>query len=368
MEASRPPLRDEFFAELEQGLGEWLAAAEAQTAKLAVLAEAHSCPCGVDVGLTDDSLSARLLEGACPGGEEGQVLAAAGEGQSPRLLCLRCPVAEGDTLTLQVGFAAVEEALPEGAGLARLAAPLLMWARTLLERRISEDYLQAELRHALTAQDEEREWIALEVHDRIAQTLASVFQQLQTLEGLARSYPEIRQVAVRGSLLCREAIREARNIMNDLQPPVLDDLGLVPALEEELREVAERTPCRVTQSLSLTGRPPRGIELSLYRIFRESLVNIQRHAQAKEVRVALREEGEGIRLEVSDNGSGFDVRNAMKRKRIGGLLSMRRRAEVVGGICQVQSEPGQGTRVTVWLPLSPLPPDMGASRRREWQP
>lgn len=362
MEASRPPLRDGLFAQLEQGLGEWMEAAKAQAAKLAVLAEADSCPCGIDLGLTDGSLSACILEGACPRGEEGQMLAAAGGGPAdggPRLLCLRWPVAERNTLVLQVEFAAEGEALPEGARLARLAVPLLMWARTLLEWRMSEDSLQAELRHALTAQDEEREWIALEVHDRIAQTLASVFQQLQTLEGLARSYPEIRQVAVRGSLLCREVIREARNIMNDLRPPVLDDLGLVPALEEELREVAERTPCRVKQTLLLTGRLPRGIELSLYRIFREALVNIQRHAQAKEVRVALREEGEGVRLEVSDNGSGFDVGNAMERKRIGGLLSMRRRAEVVGGVCQVQSEPGQGTRVTAWLPLSPPPPRYG---------
>ncbi len=159
--------------------------------------------------------------------------------------------------------------------------------------------------------------------------------------------------------MCREVIREARNIMNDLRPPVLDDLGLVPALEEELREVAERTSCRVKQTLSLTGRLPRGIELSLYRIFREALVNIQRHAQAKEVRVALHEEGDGVRLEVSDHGSGFDVRNAMEKKRVGGLLSMRRRAEVVGGVCQVQSEPGQGTRVTVWFPLSPPPPGYG---------
>lgn len=367
MEASQLPLRDGLLTALERGLGEWLAAAEVQAAKLVVLAEADSCPCGADIGLTDDSLSACLLEGACPRGEDGQLLAAAGGGQSPRLLCLRCPVAEQYTITLQVGFTAEGEAVPEGARIARLAVPLLMWARTLLERAISEDSLQAELRHALSAQDEEREWIALEVHDRIAQTLASVFQQLQTLENLARSYPEIRQVAVRGSLLCREVIQETRNIMNDLRPPVLEDLGLVPAFEEELREVADRTPCRVKQTLSLTGRLPRGIELSLYRIFREAMVNMQRHAQAKEVRVALREEGEGVRLEVSDNGSGFDVRNAMDRKRIGGLLSMRRRAEVVGGVCHVQSEPGQGTRVTVWLPLSP-PRDMGASRHREWQP
>lgn len=257
--------------------------------------------------------------------------------------------------------------MPEAARLARLAVPFLAWCRVLLEQRISEESLQAELRHALAAQDEEREWIALEVHDRIAQTLASVFQQLQTLEGLARLYPEIRQAAVRGSHLCREVIKEARNIMNDLQPPLLEDLGLVPAMEEELRQAAERTHWRVEETLSLAGRPSRGVELTLYRIFREALVNIQRHARATKVRVALHEEGAGVRLQVLDNGSGFDVKDASERKRVGGLISMRRRAEVGGGVCQIQSEPGRGTRVAVWLPLS-RPTNGGDSQRRDGRP
>ncbi len=88
------------------------------------------------------------------------------------------------------------------------------------------------------------------------------------------------------------------------------------------------------------------------------------HSWATEVRVAMREEGEGVRLEVSDNGSGFDVQNAMERKRIGGVLNMRRRAEVADGLCQVQSEPGRGTKVSAWLP----PPGGEGSRRWDWRP
>jgi signal transduction histidine kinase len=353
MQATRLPLSDALLGALERVLGEWLAAAGAEKARLVLCAQADGCPGGVDLGLSGDTVSARLVEGACLLHEEGQVLAAAGGGQPPWLLCLRCHAAGGNTCVLQVGFAAGGKAAREAARLARLAAPLLAWCRVELERRASEVSLQAEIRRALAAQDEEREWIALEVHDRIAQTLAAVFQQLQTLEGLARSHPEIRQAAVRGSLLCREVIKEARNIMNDLQPPVLEDLGLAPVMEEELRELAEKLPCRVRQTISLPGRPPRGIELTLYRIFREALVNIQRHAQATEVRVALHEEGAGVRLQVFDNGSGFNVKDASERKRVGGLLSMRRRAEVGGGVCEIHSEPGRGTSVAVWLPLSP---------------
>lgn len=255
--------------------------------------------------------------------------------------------------------------MPGGVRLALLTVPLLMWARTLLERRTAEDALRAELRYALTAQDKEREWIALEVHDRIAQTLAAVFQQLQTIEGLARSRPGIRRAAVRGSLLCREVIQEARNIMNDLRPPVLEDLGLVPAMEGELRQAADKLHCRVQETLSHVGRLPRGIELALYRIFREALLNIQRHAHAREVRVALRKDEGGVRLDISDNGSGFHVRDAMGAKKVGGLLSMRRRAEVTGGACRIQSKPGKGTRISVWLPLSP--PTNGARKRQGLQ-
>ncbi|MDP3062589.1 MAG: sensor histidine kinase [Chloroflexota bacterium] len=325
------------------------------------------------------------------------MLAEAGADEPSLLLCLRCPITHDQTCALQIGFLDGSELRADPARLARLASPLLMWFRSATEKHalelslancvsqvpsdlmdrqaqvyarefrqlffqtrqltrhlaVVQGHFQTELRQAVVAQDEEREWIALEVHDRIAQTLASIFQQLQTLEGLVRSYPNIRQVAVRGSLLCREAIKEARNIMNDLQPPVLDDLGLVPVMEDELQQMAEKAPCRVNQTLSLAGRLPRSIELTLYRIFREALVNIRRHAHATQVQVALHAEGEGVRLEVSDNGSGFDVQDAMERKRVGGLLSMRRRAELSGGAWQVQSDPGQGTRVSAWLPLSP---------------
>lgn len=290
--------------------------------------------------------------------------------------------------------------LTEAARYARLALPLVMWARSLLEKEMLEDSrrliadrgsrvpadlinrqaqlygkevrrlffetrqlsrqmtaveerFQAELRQAMTAHDEEREWIALEVHDRIAQTLASVFHQLQAIEGLTRSYPELRQAAVRASVLCREVIREARNIMNDLRPPILDELGLVPAMEEELSRLAEETSCQVRQALNFGERPPRTVELALYRVFREALVNTRRHARATVVEVSLKGDGDGVRLEISDNGVGFDVQEALEQKRIGGLLSMRRRAELGGGTCQIDSQPGKGTKVSVWLPLPP---------------
>lgn len=230
------------------------------------------------------------------------------------------------------------------------------FVRTLsLTRQLgaTEERFQRALAEAVRAHDEEREWIALEVHDRIAQTLASVFQQLQAMEGLARSHPAIRRVAVRGSLLCRDAIREARNIMNDLRPPILEEAGLIPALEEELDRFSDEARCTVVRRFEPpVGNVQRPIEVTVYRIFREAIGNIRRHAGATLVEVSLVGDGAGIRLEVIDNGHGFDPVHAMTKKPVGGLLSMRRRAEVAGGTLCLESRPGEGTMVSAWLPLT----------------
>jgi two-component system sensor histidine kinase DegS len=264
----------------------------------------------------------------------------------------------GDTLALQLGFCDAVALTPdERDKVTKLSLPVLMWAKHALdthalEARLAalEERSRADVALAIKAQEEEREWLAYEVHDRVAQTLASVFQQLQAMESLAQSLPEIRQVAVRGSVLLREAIREARDIMNELQPPVLADLGLIPLIEEELRHLEEETHCRARAALTCRVRPPREIEVGIYRILHEGLTNIRRHAKAKEVAVSLHCSHDGARLEVEDNGVGFDVAEVLPKKRVGGLLSMQRRAEIMGGACRLESQPGKGTRVSAWIP------------------
>lgn len=232
-----------------------------------------------------------------------------------------------------------------------------IYARELRRLFLETRRLSRQLVEVTKAHDDEREWIALDVHDRIAQTLASIFQQLQAMEGLARSTPEIRRAAVRGALLCREAIREARNIMNDLRPPILDELGLIPTIEEELTQFGEETSCTVVRVLALpVGGLSRPVELTLYRIFRESIVNIRKHARASLVEVSLATDTTdtgGIRLEITDDGAGFDPGDAIVKKPVGGLLSMRRRAELAGGTLRLDSRPGVGTRVSAWIPQSP---------------
>lgn len=202
------------------------------------------------------------------------------------------------------------------------------------------------------ALEEERQWVALEVHDRIAQPMVSVFHLLQRLESLALPDPQARQLAVRASVLLRDAIRECRNVMNDLEPPLLDELGVIPLMKEELRQFQEETGCRVRFKAGPPLRLPRDVEVALYRVFREALTNVRRHAQgARNVAVGLVYRGHVLTLQVQDDGPGFDIEAVMRARRGGGgLAGIQRRAGLVGGTAEVMSTPGQGTRVTFRVP------------------
>ena len=203
---------------------------------------------------------------------------------------------------------------------------------------------------SIAAQEQERQWIAYEVHDRIAQTLAATFHQLQKLEALTQPDPATRQVAVRASLLVRDAIREARNIMNDLHPPLLDERGLAILMEEELGRLQEETGCRTKLDACYPVLPAGQAEVALYRIFHEALVNIRRHSRAKNITVTLLSRDRVVTLLVQDDGLGFDMEEALHGKPVGGLITMQRRAEIMGGSCVVASRPSQGTRMTVCIP------------------
>lgn len=205
---------------------------------------------------------------------------------------------------------------------------------------------------SVQAHEEEREWSALEVHDRIAQPLAAVYhQQFELLKIERPRTARTQEVAQRSLDLLRQAISESRNIMNDLYPTGLDLFGVVPLMETELERFEEDTGCLVRFTADCPVRPPRNVEITIYRIFHEALMNIQRHAHgARNVTVTLICGEEAVRLEVEDDGPGFEVEKVTEEGPVSGLLSMRRRAEIVGGSCDVRSTLGDGTKVTALVP------------------
>lgn len=216
-----------------------------------------------------------------------------------------------------------------------------------------EEQMRALVAACVAALEEEREWMALEVHDRLAQTLVAAFQQLQALEGLTPADSEARRLAVGTSVLLREGIRESREIMNDLHPASLDEFGLVRLIHDELRHFEEETGTRTRFDAHRMPRLPKAMEIGLYRIYREALTNVRRHAtNVGNVVVTLECSDHYVTLGVRDDGCGFDVAAGSQSNRVGGLLSMRRRAEVLRGTLEVTSILAGGTGVIARVPTN----------------
>ena len=228
-----------------------------------------------------------------------------------------------------------------------LGAAALGALKTLIELQginLEGTGLTRALAHAvLTAQDDERERLSHEIHDRIAQSLVAVFQQLQVVESMTETMPKISRAVVRCSTLTRQVTREVRTIISDLYPPGLVEMGLGVLIAEDLRHFAEQSGCRVKTEALTEARFEREVELTIYRIFREAVMNVQRHAQAKRLQVGFTQSGGEVTLRVVDDGVGFAF-EAMRAHRIGGLRIMQRRAELAGGTCEVESQPGRGER------------------------
>ena len=143
-----------------------------------------------------------------------------------------------------------------------------------------------------------------------------------------------------------KALREMRLLLYELRPPMLEEEGLVGALQQRLNAVEGRTGLHVCLSVDGEIDLPAPVEEGLYRIAQEALNNALRHAAATSVAVRLKADGQGLELDVKDDGGGFDVAAAADRGGLG-LASMRERAEALGGRLEIVSHPGAGTTVKV---------------------
>ncbi|HEU4759637.1 MAG TPA: sensor histidine kinase [Dehalococcoidia bacterium] len=241
-------------------------------------------------------------------------------------------------------------------------------ARLYRERQES---LQSYVRQVTQAQEEERLRIARDLHDETAQELVRLVRKLEQL----RKAPNETQSVDELLQLTRDILQAVRRYSRDLRPSVLDDLGLVPAIEILIEESSGRLPGGA--QLQVTGKPCRldgPVELSLFRITQEALRNVEKHAGATTAVVELDFGAPEIRLSVSDDGAGFSPpANVADLSRAGklGVLGMKERAELVGGRFELTARPGAGTRVTVAVnrPDPHRPEPGGASTRsapRRW--
>ncbi|MCB8928428.1 MAG: sensor histidine kinase, partial [Ardenticatenaceae bacterium] len=223
----------------------------------------------------------------------------------------------------------------------------------------ARETLRGELLHqVVSAQERERQRIARELHDGTGQALtalglgfAAASENVQRNPQLAAS--QLTELKV----MSTQALQELRDLIRDLRPSLLDDLGLVPALQSQVQSFAERTG--VKAEFVLNGRRQRvqsEIETIVFRIAQEALTNAAKHARAEQVTVTIGFADSLLNLEVRDNGRGFDPKTVFEAsdggRQVWGLLGMQERVALVGGSCMVHSQPGQGTAVQVTIPIT----------------
>jgi len=206
----------------------------------------------------------------------------------------------------------------------------------------------------LQAQEEERKRISRELHDVIAQTLAGINVGLEALKRDAMHNPGLRQNIARTQELVGRSVDIIHQFARELRPAMLDDLGLIPALNTYMKHFREETGIEVSLCGLATDEPVNGEERTvLYRVAQEALTNVAHHAHASRVDVSIQKRRDHVCMRIQDDGKSFDVAHTLRAnggKRLG-LLGMRERLEMVGGSFDVVSEPGHGTTIEAQIPL-----------------
>ncbi|MEV0663965.1 histidine kinase [Actinomadura luteofluorescens] len=248
--------------------------------------------------------------------------------------------------------------------LAGLFAPVLSSCRRLRTAREREHAAERFAERAVEAQEAERSRLSREIHDGIAQRLASLGFHLSAAErALPEHHPEGLAQIMMARRLCELAAAETRAAIGGLRPPVLDDLGLSAALATLAREAGDGSGAHgaldvtVTVEGELEDELPDHVQTALYRIAQEAVGNSLRHASANRVDLLLEHSSDRVRLKVADDGSGFSMGDVLARGGRGrrpdsyGLRGMRERAELLGGRVAVTSRPGVGTTVEAVIPI-----------------
>lgn len=210
---------------------------------------------------------------------------------------------------------------------------------------------------AVLLQEAERRVIARELHDSAGQALTAIRINLQLMVQLAEPDSKVAKMAARTLTIVDATLEEIRRAVSMLGPAILDDVGLVAAIER-LCDDFEREDLEISRELEVPeGGLSAALESVCYRVIQEALTNAARHACASELRVVLRVEPAHIVLEVQDNGRGFVPGERGEGSGGRGLVGMRERVELLGGNLRIDTAPGSGTAIRVELPRRALSDD-----------
>ncbi len=256
----------------------------------------------------------------------------------------RTPFTEGDLELLYI--------------LAGQAAIAIENAKLFDSIRSQQRNLERFLKKSLTAQEDERRRISSELHDGLAQWLVSASYGMQLCEAFLTSERQDDTLSEikRTNNILNQSIKELRRIILDLHPIALAELGLIEALRKQVegfnRENGVKCDFRIIGNMTTLSLVQ---EVSIYRIILEAMNNVRKHAQASHVDLVLKFDLEYAIVEIADDGQGFDLSEALSDKVAKssiGLITMKERAEMLGGTLNIDTAPGRGTKISARLPLS----------------
>lgn len=268
-----------------------------------------------------------------------------------------------------IGLFSLDKAVPEfftdehvrmAESLAPQAAVAIQNAWLFEQVRAGRERLQMLSRQLVQVQESERLSIARELHDETAQTLTSLMLDLRLLEQGADDATATRARVTDIKATTENVLESLHRLAADLRPVSLDHLGLVAALRQYIETLNHKHTTRILyETVGIENlRLHSSVETALYRVAQEALANALRHARASQIDVLLERRGNAIVLVVEDNGIGFDIDQAMERGRLG-LLGMKERVEMLGGVLTLEGRVGKGTTINVEVPYADSIVDRG---------
>lgn len=226
---------------------------------------------------------------------------------------------------------------------------ILVIAHDVTEQRAAQEERRRLLARLMAAQETERLRIAADLHDDPIQTMTAAALRLETVRRHSTS-PKQEEMIVKLEETIGSAIHRLRRLMFELRPPALDREGLSAALRDHLGNVSREHDLAFTFESRLEDEPGQETRAIAFRVAKEGLVNVAKHARASRVDVLLTPLEDGIRIRIRDDGVGFDIEGAEALVGHIGLSIMRERISLSGGWCRIDSTPGQGTTVEFFVP------------------
>ena len=209
----------------------------------------------------------------------------------------------------------------------------------------------------IDAQENERQHLANQLHDGPAQSLTNLILQAEICERLFDTNPvRARTELTELKAAVTATFQKVREFIFDLRPMMLDDLGLNPTLKKSIEDYEQKTG--IACNLTISGRDyrqPPHTEVTIFRVIQHLLQNVKSHAQATHVQITLNVDNDKVTVIVEDDGTGFDVGDALaasRERKTLGLSSMQEQVEMLGGVIKFDSSLGKGTRVEFWLPVT----------------